>query len=152
MRKITSTTLLLGKTMQETLSITNERNSATWYLRYLKAKIKLSQAWDLAVLGINGLRLTGHSETLSLSEYSAFRSELWEREFMQLHHIDLWETEERWGGEGNWAAWRRSKIRSPKKHKSIGLHHKTWWIWDNCVGMNVVREALAIRWGQTYLK
>lgn len=48
--------------------------------------------------------------------------------------------------------WRQSKIRSLKKHKSIGLHHKTWWIGDNCVGMNVVRETLATRWGQTDLK
>lgn len=79
--------------------------------------------------GNRGWRLTGLTEALSL----CLLAELWEKEFMQLHHIDLWETEERWGENGNWAAWKWSKIRSLKKYKSIGLHHKTWWIWDNCV-------------------
>lgn len=74
-----------------------------------------------------------HWNTFSL-RILCFLVELWEREFMQLHHIDLWETEERWGENGNWAAWKWSKIRSLKKYKSIGLHRKTWWIWGNCVG------------------
>lgn len=43
------------------------------------------------------------------------------------------------------------QIWSLKKHKSIGLHRKTWWIWDTCVGRNVVRVTVATRWGQIYL-
>lgn len=38
---------------------------------------------------------------------------------MQLHHIDLWAQEERWGEDGNQAARLGSKMKSLKKHKSI---------------------------------
>lgn len=107
-------------------------------------------------MGISSLSLTGHSEN-TFYEYSR-PSSLQARgscgKGSSCNYITLIYGRQRKDGERmeTELPWRQSKIRSLKKHKSIGLHHKTWWIGDNCVGMNVVRETLATRWGQTDLK
>lgn len=60
--------------------------------------MKLQQARDNTDVGSRRLMATGHTETLLFRKYCASSLELWEREFMQLHHIDLWELQERCGG------------------------------------------------------
>lgn len=86
--------------MRETSNITRGGSSAN--KRFFKGQNKnfhkpgTSQLWESVGWGSLATVKHSHSENTRPSG-----PELWEREFMQLHHIDLWETEERWGEDGN---------------------------------------------------
>lgn len=65
---------------------------------------------------------------------------------MQLHHIDLWTQEERWGEDENRAARRGSKMKSLKKHKSIDFRPQNMMDLRQLAGQrnmaDIVRSAL----------